>query len=219
MKAMRSEDKASALLADEPFLFYQDPPDWRWMSFAEAGRQIQMWRDRFADLEPAAACGEGPVASPEVLLCDLAARSAGLVTARLSDLELDAEVDRLQAAIGLAGVPVGRDVLVHGRPLEDRGERVVVEWAVRSAAAIVVAPSPEMTAATAFWVRPTILHGRADELSAWPDVFRAGEGSDRGLRARFKRLRHVVVGGGALEAGAEAFYTGLGARVVMLGGL
>ena len=214
---MRSEDKTSALLAEEPFLFYQDPPDWRWMSFAEAGRQIQRWRDRFADQEPAAACGEARAAAPEVLLCDLAARSAGLVTAQLPDLELDAEVDQLQATIGSAGVTGARDVVVHGRPLEDRGERIVIEWAVRSAAAIVVAPSPEMRAATAFWVRPTIIHGHADELSEWPGVFRAGEGSERGLRSRFKRLRYVVVESGALDAGAEAFYAGLGAHIVRLG--
>jgi hypothetical protein len=292
---MKTETDGPPLLPEDPFVFYQEPPDWRWLSFLEAGRQIANWRSVLAHLAPPARVGIRSTPSVEALLADLAVRSCGLLTVPLpaaSESGASADVEDLDAVLDLdekgvlatdgdaakqvertvaseesprpsggdcgllggcfvtkvgdgnpslehlptsdletaVGRLVGSDgsteercaergIVVHGRSLAERSERIVIEWAVRTAAAIVVAPSPEALAETVFWVRPTVIHGSADELRAWPTLFRAGESRQRGLRSRFRRLRQVIVGGGErLDGETEAFYVDLGAEVVSLGG-
>lgn len=292
---MKPETNGPPLLPEDPFVFYQEPPDWRWLSFLEAGRQIAGWRSVLAHLAPPARVGIRSSPSVEALLADLAVRSRGLLTVPLaagSESGASADVGDLDAVLdldekgvlatdggdtkqmdqtvaseesprpsdgdsgllggcfvttvvdgnsGLEHLPtsdletavgrlVGSDrsteghcaergIVVHGRSLAERSERIVIEWAVHTAAAIVVAPSSEALAATVFWARPTVIHGSADELGAWPTLFRAGESRQRGLRSRFRRLRRVIVGGGErLDGETEAFYVGLGAEVVSLEG-
>jgi hypothetical protein len=99
-------------------------------------------------------------------------------------------------------------------------ERIVVEWAVRAGAALVVPSNAEELAAAAFWARPTLLHGSAEELAEWSQLFRAGETGEHGLKSRFRRLRAIIVcGTSSLDRETTSFYTGLGAEVVTLDGI
>jgi hypothetical protein len=97
--------------------------------------------------------------------------------------------------------------------------RLVIEWVMREKGAVVVTPAGEVSrsaaiAEAAFRVRPSILHGTAEELGEWARIFRSGESGRRGLRGRFRRLRSVVVTDrGNLDPGVLAFYFNLGAVV------
>jgi len=281
------------LLPEDPFLVYQEPPYWRWLSFTEADGRLSRWRSSLADLEPESRVGIPASPREEALLADLAVRSCGLVavplpevsdervprglaspdvlldfvlsgatasgpeasesierrrladtgqeapqaedrllggcvvsfargdeehTALLAPLDLVASVDRLtEAWRGSGGYADRREIVLHGRSLMGWDERVIIEWAVCVGAALVVTSAPEELAAAAFWARPTVLHGGAEELATWSQLFRAGEARDRGLKARFRRLRRVIVcGSQPLEEESSLFFAGLGADVVKL---
>jgi hypothetical protein len=143
-------------------------------------------------------------------------RDATGLARELGSERLGGAVRRIESLLGTAP---GRHVIVHGRSLADANERLLVEWAVWRAAAVIVLTGREASAGAiaraAFELRPSILHGSARELAEWAREFRRAEGSDRGIRKRFAALQWVVVTGQE-EPGlaATSFYTGLGAAIL-----
>ncbi|MDH3254483.1 MAG: hypothetical protein OEM62_05785 [Acidobacteriota bacterium] len=246
------------VLAEDPFIFYPQPPDWRWLSFAEAAEGVETWRASLSGLAAGARVGIAGSPSGAALVADIAVRASGLVAVPLADSEiemsdsgcvdciLDLEAyelrtfpvppatagtangaspqrpasswsnggcvvwrgaardcapvllrrERLESAVERMGRDIGvlreRPIVVHGRSLGDAGERVVVEWAIHEAAAIVIAaPGTEMSVAG--WVRPTLLQGSPAELGEWIRSCTAERHGKLVLERRFRRLAAVVV--------------------------
>ena len=145
----------------------------------------------------------------------LVAGQQGADLAMIDGAELARAVDRMP---GRQEARI-RPVLIHHRPLDQYGERVVIEWALREEAAIVLVPASEDLAGAAYWTRPTVLHGSASLLAGLAEQLRSvssGERGMRSLRKRFRRLRHVFVDGSEMEPEIVRFYETLGARVSAL---
>lgn len=120
--------------------------------------------------------------------------------------EIVAAGERLQGLIGETGK---REIVVLGGPLEDPLERTMMAWATLSGAAVVLEPDPELRAATAAWVRPTVFHGAPAEIAD----LRARAGKGRKGRLPFRRLRTVLASGEISEDEA-GFWRERGVRVV-----
>jgi hypothetical protein len=118
-----------------------------------------------------------------------------------------------------------REIVVSARPLDDPGERLLLAWALRSGAAVVLEPRPGAHVATALWVRPTVFAGDVVELESLargmesyrsPVLRRLGRWLRRRLRGAVReplpmdRLHTILVNllaepvpGAAGEGGAE----------------
>jgi len=134
----------------------------------------------------------------------------------LSAADLIAMANRIQELIEPAGK---REIVVLGGPLENPDERAMLSWATLAGAAVVLEPNPALRAATAAWVRPTIFHGTAEELSALREwAAREKQGwLRRSPRLPFRRLRKVLVTGPeALADKEEAFWADRGVRVARI---
>jgi hypothetical protein len=285
--------------ADDPWLFYREPPHWRWISFAAAGERLSVYRRQLAALEMCSHLAFPSRPSVSEMLVDLAIRLSGHysvpVDAGLGAVWFVEDVERRGASAwidspdlgGLRGPPdlrsvvlaggatdplssesdrepfegvggfvvveddradpnqVGyieigdgesgrmagelerrlgspheRDIVLHWRPLDDAGERCLLEWALRVAAGIVLVPERSSIAATAYWARPTLVHGTAADLRGLARNVRTTERRWRlfGTKGgRFRRLRAAVLWGSEpLDPDTEEFYLSLGARVVRL---
>lgn len=100
--------------------------------------------------------------------------------------------DCLPPAPGGSG---GRHVVLHWRPLADPAERILMTWAIRAGAAIVLVPEHLGVLYALTWCRPTVLQGTTEELAriaAGLDL-EVGGASRRKLRRRFRRLSAVIV--------------------------
>lgn len=86
-----------------------------------------------------------------------------------------------------AGGTRPRDIVVSARSLDDPEERLLLAWALRSGAAVVLEPRREDHVATARWVRPTVFAGDVGEVEA---LARAAESyRSPPLRRLGRRLR------------------------------
>lgn len=135
------------------------------------------------------------------------------------EIGLEGLTEAVRRLESLVGEGRGRDVMVHGRSLAEPSERLLVEWAVRRAAAVII-PTGGVAAVgdlgrAAFELRPSLLHGSARDLAEWAANFERAEGSERGVRKRFAALRWVIVTGSEeLRHSVTSFYARLGATVV-----
>jgi hypothetical protein len=296
MKVMVNPEETGA---DDPWLFYREPPRWRWISFAAAAKQLSVYRRQLAALEMCSHLAFPSRPSVSEILIDLAIRLSGRcsvpVDAALGAFRFAEEAERRGASAwidsrdlgGLRGPPdlrsvvladeatdppssesgrepfegvggcvvVGedgadpdrpecieiedgesgrmagelgrglgssrkRDIVLHCRPLDEAGERCLVEWALGVAAGIVLVPERSSIAAAAYWARPTLVHGTAPDLRDLARNLRITERRGRlfGTRGgRFRRLRAAVLRGSEpLDPDTEEFYLSLGARVVRL---
>jgi hypothetical protein len=163
---------------------------------------------------------DGPIgwgaegASPRVGGC--AARDSLGVDHEIGFERLSGAVRRLDSLIGGAKA---RQVVVHGRSLAEASERLLVEWAVYRAAAVIIPTAGLVSVGdlgrAVFELRPSILHGSARELAEWAATFELAEGGRRAARKRFASLRWVIVTGPEqLRHPVTSFYTQLGAAVV-----
>ncbi len=85
----------------------------------------------------------------------------------------------------------------------------MLSWATVTGAAVALEPEPGLRIATVAWVRPTVFHGSAAEISAlraWVE-----KGKRRGLP--FGRLRTVLVAGEELGREEAAFWSGRGVKL------
>ena len=122
-------------------------------------------------------------------------------------VELMEMAERVQGKIAPARRE--REIVVLGGPLESIEERAMLSWATVTGAAVALEPEPGLRIATAAWVRPTVFHGTAEEISAlrtWVE-----KGKRRGLP--FGRLRTVLVAGEELEGEEAAFWSGRGVKL------
>jgi hypothetical protein len=114
--------------------------------------------------------------------------------------EIVAEASGMAESIGESGK---REIVVLGGLLTEPLERTMLAWATLTGAAVVLDPNPATRAATAAWVRPTVFHGTAAEITHL---------RSRLAKRPFRRLRTLIVDGG-LPAEDEAFWAELGVRV------
>jgi hypothetical protein len=261
----------------DPWLFFRDGWDWRWLSFAEAARQAAGVAAALPPLPPgeavAFADGRGPAslvvdaalqaaaltsapvaaASAEERGCAAAARGAaawvvapgeapppglrplvvphlaevgrrgaaaagplevlldppagsGVVVAapgghrRLAAAELAAAGAALAARAGGAG---GREIALFARPLEDPLGRLLLAWSLAAGAALVLEPDGAAFAASAAWVRPTLLAGDGEDLRR---LWRHPGAEGRGRRSPLGRLRSWLLPPGAAPGEAEASF-------------
>lgn len=129
----------AAAFAEDPWLFYPEGLDWRWVSFGEAvgpEEGERRWEEVFQ------------------VLRDEPAQS-----------DLVAQGERLAARIG-PPPPGRRDIVVLSGPWSEPVARSVLSWAIVTGAAVVLEPDPERRVATAAWARPTVFHGTAAEVGA-----------------------------------------------------
>jgi hypothetical protein len=295
MKIMVNPEETAA---DDPWLFYREPPHWRWISYTAAAERLSVYRRQLAALEKCSHIAFPSRPSVSEMLVDLAIRLSGRysvpVDTGLGAVRVAEEAERRGAGAwidsrglgGLRGPPdmrsvvladeardplssesggelverdggyvvveedggadpgrpgwleIGdkhsrriagelerglgssqkRDIVLHWRPLDVAGERYLVEWAIRVAAGIVLVPERSSMAATAYWIRPTLVHGTAADLR---DLARSLAAAERRWRLfgtrerRFRRLRAAVLwGSDPLDPETEEFYASLGARVV-----
>jgi hypothetical protein len=288
-----------ATAADDPWLFYRDPPHWRWISFAAAAKRLSVYRRQLAALERCSHLAFPSRPSVSEMLVDLAIRLSGRysvpVDTALGATRFAEEAERRGASAWIASPDLGglrgpadlrsvvladeatdppspqngsellegvggcvvmeedradsnqkqcleigdgesrrmagelerrlgssrrRDIVLHCRPLDQAGERCLLEWALRVAAGIVLVPERSLIAATAYWVRPTLVQGTAADLKGLARSLRAAERRWRLFgtgRRRFRRLRAAVLWGSeSLDPDTERFYSSLRARVVRL---
>jgi hypothetical protein len=99
---------------------------------------------------------------------------------------------RVEEAALLLDGRAQRPVLVHAESLAAPWERLIVEWAIGAAAVLIVESDPAQAAGTAFWARPSMIHGPAARLDAWTAAFAGAESGSRGRRRRFGRVRALV---------------------------
>jgi hypothetical protein len=266
MKIMVNPEETAA---DDPWLFYREPPHWRWISYTAAAERLSVYRRQLAALEKCSHIAFPSRPSVSEMLVDLAIRLSGRysvpVDTGLGAVRVAEEAERRGAGLfsesggelverdggyvvveedggadpGRPGwLEIGdkhsrriagelerglgssqkRDIVLHWRPLDVAGERYLVEWAIRVAAGIVLVPERSSMAATAYWIRPTLVHGTAADLR---DLARSLAAAERRWRLfgtrerRFRRLRAAVLwGSDPLDPETEEFYASLGARVV-----
>lgn len=124
-------------------------------------------------------------------------------------------VERLQAQLPLAGQR--RQIWVSYGALADLGERVILAWALRSGAAVLLEPLRERLVHTVLWARPTLLHGPSpvlDELRRGLARVTGGKTRPRALRRALGRLRLFLLTDRSALAGRTAdFWKGLGVEV------
>ena len=201
----------------EPWLFHAEGWDWRWRTWGEVAREVMARAEALSEIAAESRYAFPYTARPEDVILDLAVQAAGLVSApngqplELSASELIVMAERIQSQIGPTK---GRDIVVLGGSLEIPEERAMLSWATLAGAAVVLEPNPALRVATAAWVRPTVFHGTAAELTAlrsWVEKEKKGW-LRRRPRLPFRRLRSVLVTGfEALEE--KAFWTERGVRV------
>ena len=153
---------------EDPWLFYPEGLDWRWVSFG-------------ALTSPAlfSQAGRGGRTTWEGVL--------QVVYDEPAQRELVGSGERLAARIGPP--PAGRrDVVVLSGPWSEPVARSMLSWSVVTGAAVVLEPEPERRVATAAWARPTVFHGSAAEVAA---LRRAAESKRKG--PPFGRLRTVLL--------------------------
>ena len=207
---------------------------------------MSVWKESLASLPAGSRVSFPFTAQPDIVILDLAIQAAGLVPVPVSGPVLEdwgepfsidpsspvplfrrppedtpaedwgALADRVQAEIGPPLRKGSREIAVLSGPLERWEERAMLSWATMAGAAVVLEPNPAHRIATAAWVRPTVFHGTAEEISGlrqW--VEKEGKGWFRqkpGLP--FRRLRVVLVVGADEVSSEEAdFWSGRGARV------
>ena len=210
----------AAVHPDEPWLFHAEGWDWRWSSWGEVAREVMARAESFSGISAGSQYAFAYTARTEDVILDLAVQAAGLVAqpngqpVELSAADLIAMAERLQERIGPAK---RRDIVVLGGPLEIPEERAMLSWATLTGAAVVLEPNPALRVATAAWVRPTVFHGTAAELTALRGLVEKERRGWRRPRLPFRRLWTVLVTGPeALRAEEEAFWTERGVRVERL---
>lgn len=201
----------------EPWLFFPAGLDWSWISWGEALAQMEAWAARLGTepADPLPAPLDLPLPSAWVL--ELARQEAGLIPppeqARLRESAL-----AVQASIQASG---RREILVTGGPLEDPASRTVLAWATLAGTAVVAEPDRAAVAATAAWARPTVFHGRAEDLRALRRLAEEREGR-RWLRRRrprrpFGRLSTLLVSGPEERPAADlAFWAARGVHLARM---
>jgi hypothetical protein len=127
----------------------------------------------------------------------------------LSAAELIVIAERVQTEIAPARRAGEREIVVLGGPLEAPEERAMWAWATVTGAAVALEPTPGLRIATAAWVRPTVFHGRAEEIAALRGWM--GKKKKRGLP--FGRLRTLLVAGGELGEEEAVFWREWGVRL------
>ena len=76
----------ATLHPEEPWLFYPEGWDWRWLSWRDAARRMALWACAFLDdpgLPPGSRVAFAGGAHPAAVLLDLAVQAAGLVAVPL----------------------------------------------------------------------------------------------------------------------------------------
>jgi hypothetical protein len=171
----------AAARPEEPWLFYAEGWDWRWLPWGEAARRV------IKEMEDPAAGPVSPALSAEAVLRHLARGGA-----------LQESLERI-ALPPLPPLPGTREILVLSGPLEDPTERAMLAWAVVAGAALVIEPDPSARVATAAWARPTLFHGIPAEIARLRQAERDPRGGRRFWRRTprlpFGRLRTLLVTG------------------------
>ena len=200
----------AAVLADHaarrphrPFLFWPEGLDWRWLSFADAAREVARLNETAAATPDGDEGGDEvkenehvpppPPAVAEALRVIAGPPPAGDSPAfrQLAEIAASLRVHAARAfgAVLAMGAPPGQrhDVVVLAPPFADDP---LFDWAVVAGAALVVEPSPANLAATAAWARPTVFRGTAADLAALARDAAAAERT--GFAAWLRTLRRLL---------------------------
>lgn len=197
---------------EEPWLFYAEGWDWRWLPWKEVARRVEEAAAELAGIPAGARVPFFYDGQPAGVIRDLAIQRAGGVSVVVEDgkevVVSGLELVGMAAWVGekIQGA-AKREIVVLGGPLDDPFERAMLSWATVTGAAVVLEPHPEARVATAAWVRPTVFHGTPAEISG----LRAWAEKEKRKGLPFRRLRTILVTGTeGLPLEEEAFWQGRG---------
>jgi len=176
--AFRYEPRPAAVLLDlaiqaagaVPVPVSPRSSEWASESAPERPEGMDGWVEPPAVLDPERPAPREAV-WPEGLPVDppagVGVREPGGAVREISAPALAAAARELAQRIGSRERDVpSREIVVSARPLDNPEERLLLAWALRTGAAVVLEPRPESHVVTARWVRPTVFAGDVTEVVA-----------------------------------------------------